>query len=1178
MNEPTNKKLQKPALAIIVALGLAGVSAAGLGYVVSQWQLAEQGTVRPLAMRGEWIEAVGDIPAYSASFRRNFFLPGEVKHAWIAVAACDAFEVLVNGNPVGRHYLWRPTRPFQTGLSEKGQRFTPPPAMAMNFPREYQWADTGTARIPVFIDLTRHLRPGKNTICLELESRRAPAMVRLDGAITLHTGEILPIKSDISWRGEIVPPGLSKLHWTKPAYDDKKWRHAKLATPPVKNQWSTFAPEVFTTPFVGHWLRHGEANSQQAVYFGQTWQLAERPSKAWLRLVVNRPSDVFINGVRVRTNAPTVNPEDTGQWVIGTHRGQDPIAMPELLDPDEVGSIFVGGRFESPRGSSAIDAEIIDFATPAGFSQSFQEDVADAIENEKQRSSEGWKPSIERQHTAFPDRLHPKSLSRNFAVGAYTAYDISRLLRAGENTIAVRLTEPTRLDAPRWTPRLAVDGGAVLESGELLPFASGQGWSTWLQPNKETLLTKIPAISTGPAAKLGNRLPKLQFAGVASNPNESSTIVLNMMRYTTTGLVAAILTIALLVSIRMILPTRNGTNKPSIAATSAKVSRWICGVLLPPLCILFAALLVRCAWAERDDILWFMLPVAWRATLATALIAAWVTALVTTLSRAGSKTSARLTSSTARFFERAPHTILWRFSIIWLLLLGGWLRANAIDFQPLDDDEYASTQAILAIANTGVPSFVPEGILYTRSPLYHYMMGGVVALFGENILSLRLPSVLFSMATAWLAYLFGSRLLGRPWVGLGALLLLSIHPFEVFTGHVARFYQVQQFFALLTMYWFCKGFVSEQSQKYRYLTIGAFLASVLCQEISAVMGFPLALGYLLFAKDKGGRANLKLVAVAALALSVILLDYLVFQTRCLTRVEGVSPSLEATVKPHFWQPYNFFALYIGYSRLHIVLSCFLLLGLPIIWKERHRPTLALNFMLVAGVILINLLVTHVSLRYQYWLIPLWILLSLDALRALVERISRFAFDPKSDLGRNTWIPACCGTIFIAAVVLSWSPWKMHGSYETKILGDSTGAMQYVRHHKLPGDKIMATEPHSHAGFLEIGQIDYDLSVPLLYDFAVLRDGKLIDRNGGAEMISNLHQLMAVCKEQPRVWIMINREKFRTRGKNIRWQYPGARIELFLRQNCQLTHRSYLWSTYLWDANRGNLQNFRADGI
>jgi len=1157
------------ARAIGTTLGLAAICAGGLGYIVSQWRLAEQGSVRPFQSQGRWIQAASDTPAYTACLRRELFLPGEVKHAWIAIAAKDAFELLVNRSPVGKHYLWRPTRPFQSGLSERGQKLTPAPAMAMNFPREYQWADSGTTQLPVFIDITRLLKTGKNVLGLEIESRSAPAMALVDGLVTLHSGETISLISSSQWKGEVVPPGLSTLHWGARGYDASRWQAAELAAPAAKRQWQTFSSEVFTQPFQGEWLRHPEQDSSQAAWFGQSWNFAKRPLRGWLRLLVNRPVDVFVNGVRLQTHVSSRNSTDAGQWILGTRRGQDPVSSPEVLDTDEIGSLFAGQRFELPNGSTEDDAQ--------KNSPNALQSLLDKTSFEKearQQTAPSWSVMGERLRTAVPERVTPKSLTRDATTSGYAGYDVSRLLRAGKNTIAVRLSEPATADAPSWAPRLALDGGAIRSDSTTVSLATGAAWKTWLQAGDAFAFDRLPAISTGPALRPGNRLPYLQYLGAVSNPAQATQTFSSCAQWSLWGIVIAVLVILLGSGITVLLFDEQRRFRHNAAC----MSRWICGVLLPPVCVIVATLLVRTAWVERAEILWYMQPLVWRSSLALTLVIAWLTAIVTLLSRVGSRTSTSWSAKISLAFQRAPDTLLWKVSIVWLLLLAGLLRIYALDFQPLDDDEYASTQAILSIAQTGVPSFVPEGVFYTRSPLYHYFLGFVVWLFGENLWSLRLPSALFGVATGWLAYLFGSRLMGRPWVGLGALLLLSLHPYEVFTGHVARFYQAQQFFALLTIYFFIQGFVTRQSQKYRYATLVAFLAAVLCQEITAALGVQLAFGYFLFAKDLGWRANFKLIVLAVFVLCMIALDFIVFQTRCLTRVEGVSPSLEATVKPHLWHVYNFFSLYIGYSRLHLVLSCFLLLGLPIIWKERQRATLALNFMLIAGVVLMNLLVTHVSLRYQYWLIPLWILLSLDALRALVQRLSALAFDKRLDQGQNTWVPTCCGLILVSSVVLSWSPWKMIDSHETKLLGDSTGAMQWVRQHRLPADKIMATEPHTHAGVIELGQIDYDLSVPLLYDFVLLKDGKLIDRNGGAEAVTSLSQLQRICRQDERVWILLNREKFRTRGKNIRWQYPGARIELFLRKNCQLAHRTYLWSVYLWDANAGKLEVFRSDGV
>ena len=160
-----------------------------------------------------------------------------------------------------------------------------------------------------------------------------------------------------------------------------------------------------------------------------------------------------------------------------------------------------------------------------------------------------------------------------------------------------------------------------------------------------------------------------------------------------------------------------------------------------------------------------------------------------------------------------------------------------------------------------------------------------------------------------------------------------------------------------------------------------------------------------------------------------------------------------------------------------------------------------------------------------------------------------------------------------AVLLSWSPWRMPGSYDLKLLPDSTGAFRYVAAHLREGDRVLATEPHPHAGILEIGRIDYDLSVPRLLDFLVLRDGRLVDRNGGAESVGNLDELAEACRKHDRLWVLLYKEKFRTRGKNMRWEYPAARIEDYIRSNMELKHRSHLWYVYLWDSSQGRLKPY-----
>ncbi|NNM30988.1 MAG: hypothetical protein HKO57_15825, partial [Akkermansiaceae bacterium] len=147
----------------------------------------------------QWI-TVDDGVQHTGCFRKDFVLHGEVAHAWVMIAAEGGFELTCNGNPVGAFTSWRPTRPFQNGLTAGGQRaVASDPAMALNFPRGYQWTGHANHRVPVFFDLRPHLRRGDNVLCVETEARRPRAAIRLGGQAILADGREVPLVSNATW-------------------------------------------------------------------------------------------------------------------------------------------------------------------------------------------------------------------------------------------------------------------------------------------------------------------------------------------------------------------------------------------------------------------------------------------------------------------------------------------------------------------------------------------------------------------------------------------------------------------------------------------------------------------------------------------------------------------------------------------------------------------------------------------------------------------------------------------------------------------------------------------------------------------------------------------------------------------------------------------------------------------
>jgi hypothetical protein len=420
----------------------------------------------------------------------------------------------------------------------------------------------------------------------------------------------------------------------------------------------------------------------------------------------------------------------------------------------------------------------------------------------------------------------------------------------------------------------------------------------------------------------------------------------------------------------------------------------------------------------------------------------------------------------------------------------------------------------------------------------------------------------------------GARLLESRWTGLVAAALYAIHPYAIFVGHFVRFYQQQQFFCLLTAYFFCRGFVGAQSPRARLLAVGSFLAACLSQELSMVMVVPLAIAYVLFAQKTDRRSTVALWVVGGCAAVILALDLTIVLTVCQTYLDGISPNVEATMALHLANPLHFFTLFVSYSRLHLALSAVLFASLPLVIAGRNRNALALLVILFGGVLAVNLLVTLEVLRYLFWLIPLWIVLGVYGLRTLVlAAVAAGRGDPIV----QQWFAPAIGALLMAAVFASWSPWKTLGSYDAKIIADSTSGLSYVRSELRQGDAVAATEPNAPASLIEVGRIDYDLSVPLMHDFVYRKNGKLIDRNGGAEVISTLEQLQDAITTHDRLWVIANRLKMRSRGQDVVWELPAARIEAFLRENFELKHQSFQSAVFLWDAHAGRYRSFRQHG-
>lgn len=1124
-------------LAIMASLALAGVT-----YCLLRWVAPSEPVPKHFSFDKDahWI-TTGDQNQACGCFRLDLDLPSRVARAWVAIASTGGYELMVNGDSAARFVLLSPTQPFQKGLTEMGQKLTPAePAISVNFPREYQWTHYENDKLPTFVDIGSGLHPGHNAICVEVENNNTTPAFILSGEVVLDTGERIPIESSAQWRAEPTSKTPDQYSWVYSEFPVADWRTAQELS------WDTrclrLVPNgVFQDEFRGKRIRSIEPGSITRVE--QTVQLPQRPTEGYFRIATDCPFQIWINHHLVQPRSREDAVLAYGPWFL-RDTIRSPVDMqlrdlPDWLDPKSVATLLPGQQPENPPHNDPhlnifpLKQQEVDGST--AHPDSGGDPARNAgIHGDARPRTQSLYSDLNQQN-----RVTQPTLTRDRRKMEYFAYDVSAVLQKGTNQVEIALykDQAERFSLSR-QPFLAFDGAAMARGGQEMSFASGED-SRLVQTSDAGDRTPIPVVSDGQIQ--ASLLPRLDFFGF---------VYPDRPWFSLSAVVFILSTIVLLLGMAFIpglRETLEGVRLPLVI-----LGTWI-----------WAGILARTSMLERSEAIYWRFPGTWAALLGVGVAGAALALVLQRQTRTKIvDLSQRLCLGVVRVFRR-PGSWSVIFALAVILCFG--LRAWQIDLQPPDDDEYASLQAAIAIGKTGSPEFQP-GIWYTRSPAYHYLAGAVAAVSNDNLCALRLLSVLFACATAILVWRMAREFTGQRLLALFALILFAVHPYLIFCGHEARFYQAHQFFHLLGLYFFVRGFVINTGMRDRYLALFGMALAIFSQEITALQALPLAFCYLLFGQRRSWSDESRfLIAVGCLA-GFIVLDYAFFKIECQTALEGVSPRIEAAIGWAFEHPVNFLTFFVGYSRLHAALSVFVLLGLVAALCRKQRVMTCFYVYLLLSVAVSNLLITSKAFRYEYFLIPVWIFLAVHGLGETARFLAR---RPNERPARTV---LALGLMFF--MLCTFSPWRIWGSHTISLEANPTQALRYIAQNLRPGDKVLAMEPHPDAALLETGRSDYDLSIPILYDFAYRRNGTLVDRNSGAKIVGNVNELQKAFATNNRLWIACSRQQFHARGYDIPWVFPAARVQLFLRDNSRLMFRSYQWSVYLWDRNAGHYSTFR----
>ena len=172
----------------------------------------------------------------------------------------------------------------------------------------------------------------------------------------------------------------------------------------------------------------------------------------------------------------------------------------------------------------------------------------------------------------------------------------------------------------------------------------------------------------------------------------------------------------------------------------------------------------------------------------------------------------------------------WKSVFLWLFLVSSacFLRMPGLGTLGLWGDEGFTAIAVASILEHGYP-LLPSGGIYPRALLFSYLEALSAKIFGLNEFALRFPNTIFGLAGIWMTYILGKCLYGKR-VGCVAAVFMTFSIWEITFSRYARMYVFFQFFYLLSIYLFYRGFV-EGERSYRWFTALIWMFTITIHQI-----------------------------------------------------------------------------------------------------------------------------------------------------------------------------------------------------------------------------------------------------------------------------------------------------------------------------------------------------------
>jgi hypothetical protein len=737
--------------------------------------------------------------------------------------------------------------------------------------------------------------------------------------------------------------------------------------------------------------------------------------------------------------------------------------------------------------------------------------------------------------------------------------DIKSLLQRGENVIAISVHAPLQQPGYSERARVFLDALIRLPEGEIR-IDSGPGWRVtnaapagWITPGFNDSEWRSPELLPLPKASTTSIGKRKKFFGF-----EIAYAQLWQQNLLITAAIFVILAIG------TIFATSSGLRH--LHPDPNVITRFVMLSLVPAFALAGIALLLRHRFAVDETKLWLAQPGIWQAVfilllalVGTGLMACW--SKLRAFPGVGDKLSEGSYSTNKSPQRRSLANFLHYASLAAVIAAGAYLRLRDLGFEWLQNDEFVSVSAARGILESNAPTY-PSGVWYTRSPFYHYLLAAFIAWFGDTSEAVRLPSAILGIMLLVLMYSVARDISGRRTVALLVVGFLAISPWEIFMARSARFYTLMQFFAVAAIYYFIKGFIREHVPKYQICFFIFYTLAFLSQEVVIILVPAFFVGYLLFAKPFNWRDSKVLSSGLVTFFFIVAIDGITFNTLCLTNLAGISPVTGSIISPHLVDLFGYILdLFVGQGRANVLLTVLFFAALPIWFYRQDKVFVFLFLVIVLTLLAATSLIMQVRPRYIFALYPIFILMALSGLFELLcskQKVAENDITGASFQSMGRLVGTFAIVITVGALIWSQQPVRLWESYSQHINAGDMEATRFVSSHRKPGDLLITAHPQ--AGLYFSQKVDYYLMGWVAFDEIFRKNGVMIDRWWGGELIDSVDKLRYVLERAERAWIVIGELRFTRQLDND--------TKEFLKKNLRLVYQPFNSNVYLWEKPKG----------